>query len=122
MKRQYGIRLISVLLTLLILAACGGGADTPAWLMGRWQLSYNPNHDDSDVLVFLSGARVNIETVDGRTLEGHFQINQDQLLILIQARQREVETRFRISDTHDRLVYKNGAYYTKPVVTGQSDH
>ena len=120
MKRRYGIRKITVLLALLILVACGA-ADTPAWLMGRWQLSYNPGNDDSDVLVFLPGGRVNIETVDGRTLEGHFQIDQDQLLMVIQGRKREIETRFRISDTHDRLIYKNSAYYTKPVATGQSD-
>lgn len=116
-----GNRVVSGLLLILMLAACAG-SETPAWLLGRWQVSYNPNNDDSDVLVFLPGSRVNIETEDGRTLEGRYQIKQDQLLMLIQVGQRNVETRFKVSSAHDRLLYKNGAYYTKSADTDASGH
>lgn|GEM_PF-2350114 len=116
---RYGIRVFSGLLLILMLAACAG-SETPSWLQGRWQVAYNPNNDDSDDLVFLPGSRVSIETEDGRTLEGRYQIKQDQLLMQIQVGQRNVETRFRISSAHDRLLYKNGAYYTKFKETGES--
>jgi len=99
----------------LILLGCSGGAQqtTPPWLLGRWQLSYNPQQDDNDILLFSQGGKVRIETEAGRSLNGHFLIQQEQLLLLVQIGQRSVETRFRISEAKDQLIFSNGAYYMK---------
>lgn len=112
MRQRYPL-LLMMLLTLVLVACSGTTPEAAPWLLGRWQVSYNPNNDDNDVMVFQPDAMVTIETEDGRTLPGQYQIKQDQLLLLIQVGQRNVETGFTISAARDRLVYKNGAYYTK---------
>jgi len=102
-----------VLLMLFLLACSGAGPETPPWLLGRWQVAFNPGQDDNDVLWFQQGGKVNIATEDGRSLQGLYQIKQDELIMLIQIGQRNVETRIKISAARDKLFFSNGAYYMK---------
>ena len=96
------------------LFACGGiNGDEHKWLIGEWQLTYNPSHDDEDVLSFSSGGRLTIKTVGGRSIDGHYQIVDNQLIMLIPNGSRPIETSFKISEARDQLLFANGAYYTK---------
>jgi hypothetical protein len=114
---------VFIMLLALMLPACSGaGSETPPWLLGRWQVAYNPNQDDSDVLLFQPGGKVRIEMEDGRALPGYFQVQQDKLVLLIQIGQRNIETQFQISPAKDRLVFSNGAYYMKFNDEGDTSH
>lgn len=112
------------MLTGLILLACSGvSQETPSWLLGRWQVAYNPGQDDNDILQFQQGNKISIETADGRSLKGDILLQGNKLLLFIQVGRRSIETQIQISATQDRLIFNNGAYYMKvkdPLVTEPS--
>lgn len=102
---------------LWLLAGCGADMSvaTPPWLLGRWHVAFNPGHDANDVLQFQTNNRVKIETEAGQLLKGFFQIEQDELILMIDVGRRNVEIRLRISASHEQLIFSNGAYYLKVV-------
>jgi len=106
--------LLAMLLLLSGLQGCDNVANSgPAWLVGQWHVSYNPLNDDADVLEFMPENKAAILTVDGRNITGHYLLRDNTLVLVIEKGSRSIETEFHISDTRDRLTYKNGAYYTR---------
>ena len=107
-----------VLPFLLLLLAVGGcsGHDSEAetaWLIGSWTLSHNPENDDEDILVFDRGGKLQIKTVDGRTLPGQYVLEGNKLKVVLPLRKKVIETSFAVDPGKQRLTYENGAYYTK---------
>ncbi len=100
------------LLLLLSLTACSGSDDS-AWLIGRWAVAYNPSLDDNDQLVFLAEQRMRIEMADGRKIDGEYQVRGNDLTLHLAVPKRPTEVHFRISPDHQRLIFKNGAYYQR---------
>jgi len=87
--------------------------DDRSWLVGTWKLSYNPAHDDEDVLYFEEDGSVEIDTVDGRKVLGKYLLRKDKLSITLITRRQPIDVNFSISPDHKRLRFKNGAYYER---------
>ncbi len=98
---------------LVLLTACSGGMESEHdWLLGQWELAYNPENDDEDVLLFHEDGRVVIQTVDGREINGRYRIANDRLYLTLMLATRPLEVSFAISPDHSRLIFeKTGAYY-----------
>jgi hypothetical protein len=111
-------RLTAAALALLFVAmasACGSGDDPGAqqWLHGTWELTFNPDRDDEDNLVFDEDGVVRILTADNRVLDGRYQVSGNDLLLVLVVNDKPVDVRFEISPDRSRLTYRNGAYYMK---------
>lgn len=117
MSRIINIRAVVwpfVLASLICCSACSGGRNAEvAWLVGSWELTHNPEHDDEDVLVFDDDGNVRIQTVDGRTLQGQYLLEGQQLKVVLKLSRNVVETSFDVNPEKTRLTYENGAYYTR---------
>lgn len=87
--------------------------EAPDWLAGSWELTHNPTGDDEDVLIFDEQGQVTVQTEDKRRLHGRYHVKDSTLLLLLMIGNRQVETQFELDHGNQRLVYKNGAYYTK---------
>ncbi|MFQ5487268.1 MAG: hypothetical protein ACE5ET_02335 [Gammaproteobacteria bacterium] len=113
MQRTAGALLLTM--ALLLLAACSGPAgDDNAWLLGRWEVAYNPAADDEDVLLFREDGSVLVQTVDGREVHGRYQIRRGRLDLELALATRVLQVSFDISPDHSRLVFaKTGAYYQR---------
>ncbi len=100
-------------IVLVLLAACSASTDSGNdWLLGQWELAYNPENDDEDVLLFHEDGRVVIQTVDGREINGRYRIANDHLYLTLMLANRPLEVNFAISPDHSRLIFeKTGAYY-----------
>lgn len=110
--RRYAV--FPLMLLLLFLGACSGSGNVDAaWLIGKWELSHNPENDDEDILVFNRDGKFHIETVDGRTLPGQYVVEDNKVKIVLPLRKKVVETSFDVDPARQRLTYENGAYYTK---------
>ena len=104
----------AVIATLLLAAVLGGCADDSDrnWLVGSWELAYNPAEDDEDVLVFHKDGSMEIQTIDGRKVTGRYQIDGDRLDLQLALATRILEVSFTISPDRSRLIFeKTGAYY-----------
>lgn len=96
-------------------AGCGGddAAGQQAWLHGTWELAFNPDQDDEDVLIFREDGTVEIRTVDGRTISGKYRVEDRDLTLLLDVDRQPVEVHFDIAAEGARLVYVTGAWYRK---------
>ncbi len=105
----------SLLAALLALSsACGDGArDDAQWLVGRWEVAYNPQHDDDDVLEFSRDRIMSVRLADGRVIDGRYEIEGDTLVLDLDVPKRPTQVRIRIAPDHRRLVFENGAFYEK---------
>lgn len=114
MKRTGVTATLLGLLLLTGIQGCSNRADSgPAWLVGEWHVSFNPLHDDADVLKFMPESKAAILTEDGRRMTGHYLIHENTLVLVIDKGGHSIETQFQISTARDRLTYKNGAFYTR---------
>lgn len=98
---------------LVALAGCGGEAGSEQdWLLGRWELAYNPENDDEDVILFREDGSVVIQTVDGREINGQYRVVEDRLYLNLMLPTRPLQVSFAISPDHSRLIFEEtGAYY-----------
>ena len=108
-------RLIVVMLIAGMTAACFGGPnpDQEKWLHGSWELTFNPEHDDSDVLIFKDDGTVMVRTADGRNISGKYAVFDKELAVTLVMNNKIIDVKFQISPDQSRLIYENGAYYTK---------
>jgi hypothetical protein len=112
------VRLAATALVVLgaaMTAACDSGADPAAqqWLHGTWELTFNPDRDSEDDLVFDKDGSVQIHTANKRIIDGRYMVSDNELLMALIVNDKPVEVRFEISPDKSRLVYRNGAYYMK---------
>jgi translation initiation factor IF-1 len=96
-------------------SACSdmSGSGDAAWLYGVWELTHNPDHDDSDTLVFKDDGTVKVQTEDGREIHGKFAINDNQLKMTLATGRDVIDVEFTISKDKSKLIYRSGAYYTR---------
>lgn len=97
---------------ILLTTACSQEPDSD-WLIGDWQVAYNPRHEPNDTLRFSADHVMSVHLTDGRVVDGHYRIKADTLLLDLAVPKRETTVRIRISPDHRRLVFANGAYYEK---------
>ncbi len=96
-------------------SACSdiSGSRDAVWLYGVWELTHNPDHDDSDTLVFKDDGTVKVQTEDGREIDGKYAINDNQLKMTLATPRDVIDVEFTISKDKSKLIYRNGAYYTR---------
>ena len=110
-----GFAWIVVCLAIVFLSACSDmwGGNDAVWLHGKWELTHNPEKDDSDVLVFKDDGTVTVQTEDGREISGKYLVNENQLRMTLVTARDIVDVEFTISQDKTKLIYRNGAFYTK---------
>ena len=96
----------------LLATACSQEADS-RWLIGDWQVAYNPRHEPNDILRFAPDHVMSVHLADGRVVDGHYRLKADTLILDLAVPKRETAVRIRVSPDHRRLVFASGAYYEK---------
>ncbi len=84
-----------------------------SWVLGTWELAYNPEKDDQDKLVFDSDETVTVLAEKGGKLQGSYQYVDGKLKISLATQRKTIEVEFEVSLDHSKLIYESGAYYTK---------
>jgi len=104
-----------VCLMVVAMSACSGmGCDNDAvWLHGTWELTHNPDKDDSDILVFKDDGTVTVKTEDGREIPGKYLVDDNRLKMTLATARNVIDVEFTISQDKTKLLYQNGAFYTK---------
>lgn len=99
----------------LIVTACNSGGDPAAqqWLHGAWELTFNPDRDSKDDLIFASDGSMKIHTENKQVIDGKYRVEGDELAMVVIVNDKPVDVRFDISPDKSRLTYSNGAYYMK---------
>ncbi|MBL4850778.1 MAG: hypothetical protein JKY90_00630 [Gammaproteobacteria bacterium] len=112
----YKVIFVIYALCFVMLTACSGAnnAAEASWLHGTWQVSHNPKNDDEDDMVFMADGKVLIKTQQG-DLVGHYAVEGRLLRMLITVNGKPVPTEFRVSQNNAKLIFKNGAEYSRKV-------
>jgi hypothetical protein len=111
-------RIIFVLV--LLLASNITFAASNDWLLGDWQMTYDPDGDSKDVLSFSKGGEfVTTEASSGRKIKGMYVLKSDRVDVSL-IHQGQIFLRLRITYDNDKnkLYYNpdntdDPAYYTK---------
>lgn len=85
---------------------------TETWLHGIWELTYDPDNNEKDWIIFNQFGRV---VVKGRDVEfeGYYSVNNNKVKLSILIRNRPVEMEMTVSNDKSKLTNNSGAYYTK---------
>jgi len=99
----------------VFVSACSytSGSKDAVWLHGVWELTHNPDKDDEDKLDFKDDGTVIVRTEDGREIHGKYLIDENHLKMTLAAPKNIVDVDFTISEDKKKLIYENGAFYTK---------
>ncbi len=75
-----------LLLTTLfaLLMTTSAFAQSNDWLMGTWQLSYDPDGDPTDKLVFKPGNAFTNITANGKSLNGKYEVNNGRVKVVLE--------------------------------------
>ena len=76
-------------------------------------MTHNPDNDSADKLIFKDDGTVVVQTEDGREIPGKYLIEEDQLKMTLATERDVIDVDFAISADKSKLIYKNGAFYTK---------
>ncbi|HED39097.1 MAG TPA: hypothetical protein ENJ13_01545 [Chromatiales bacterium] len=112
MKQGLGWLLAAIFM--VTLASCGAdGQQDSGWLLGKWELAYNPENDDDDALIFDSDDTVTVLAEKGGKMQGTYQYVGNQVRIALPTSRQTINVEFEVSSDHSKLIYKSGAYYMK---------
>ena len=107
--------IFSACLIIAGLTACSynSGARDAVWLHGVRELTHNPDKDSADNLLFKDDGTVVVQTEDGRAIPGKYLIDENQLKMTLATGRDVIDVEFTISVDKSKLIYRNGAFYTK---------
>lgn len=114
MTCKYFIMLYFALILFVSGCSASDDAEQLGWLYGTWQLSHNPDNDDEDDLLFKSDGQLLILTQHGQ-IQGEYALNGDALRMLFSVNAKPVITKFKVSPNKDKLIFENGAEYSRKV-------
>lgn len=99
----------------VLISACSYTSDSKdaVWLHGVWVLTHNPGKDDDDKLDFKDDGTVIVRTQDGREIHGKYLIDENHLKMTLVTPKNLLDAEFTISEDKTKLIYENGAFYTK---------
>lgn len=89
-------------------------AQDEGWLLGTWELAFDPDKSPTDYMVFGPGNR--FESRQAGEVQGPvgtFVLEDAALHISVPIGERTVKLDFQVSATKDRLTKADGAYYAK---------
>ncbi len=96
-------------------AAANPSAETGlGWLLGTWELAYDPDNNPTDYLVFQADNVVESrKSLGAMGTAGKFQLAGDTLTTSFAVRDREISIDFTVSEDKGRLIKSDGAYYMR---------
>lgn len=107
-------------LVLIILFSSNVYADDNSWLLGEWEMAYDPDGDTKDILSFSEGGEFRTtEASTGRQVKGRYVVKSDVInLSLISKGKIFMKLKLTYTDKRDKLFYNpektdDPAYYTK---------
>ena len=110
-------RLVYIVISMVFvfISACSYTSDSKdaVWLHGVWELTHNPDKDDADNLDFKDDGTVIVRTQDGREIHGKYLIDENHLKMTLVIPKNIIDVEFTISEDKTKLIYENGAFYTK---------
>ncbi len=97
------------------LGSANAGADSNAnrWIIGTWELAYDPDSDPKDWLIFEEGQQITVRSPTGELTRGIYQVNDDVVILFVIAGSRPLQIPMSVSADRERLNNSSGAYYTK---------
>lgn len=106
-----------VVLVFLWLSACSNDSGSQAasvdWLTGKWELTFDPDANETDWLVFREDGTASVETPDGRKIPCKCNISENVVVLTFKIKGRSFDNRLSVSEEKSRLTNDSGAYYTK---------
>ena len=108
---------IAVALT-LGLTVCWAVAADIAWLLGKWELSYESDNNPKDWLEFAADGKTFGITPEGRRIPGRYTLKESQIEVIYSFDGKIVPLTLRFTDDKQRLLAysaktKNTAQYKK---------
>jgi len=83
------------------------------WLHGTWELTYDPDKNDKDWMVFSKFGKVILKGSTGPSVEGFYSIKDNRLILGFNIKNKVREIDMTISNDKSKLTNKSGAYYTR---------
>lgn len=114
MKSVYYACIIVIALLCITITACSNDDNqTTSWIEGKWELTFDPDGDKTDWLIFQNDNSIVLETSDGRKISGEYIISQNDIFLTFKVNSKSVDLRLTVSDDKSKLMNNSGAYYTK---------
>jgi len=95
-------------------------ADSNTWLLGNWQMAYDPDGDTKDILTFSPGGQfVTTEASTGRKIQGNYIVKPGEVNVsLVQQGKVFMKLKLTYESSKDKLFYNpdntnDPAYYAK---------
>ena len=109
-KLVYGIFSLLVVLQAANALAEPGSND---WLVGTWELAFDPDGNPKDWLIFDERKQVVSRGPDGRTTSGTHRFTGDEVSLFFIVGSRSLQIPLAVSENGSRLTNASGAYYIK---------
>ena len=84
-----------------------------AWLIGTWELTYDPDNSPKDRMVFSEGGVLAIQDLQGARYSGTYTVEGSRIVMSIDVNGRTATIAGDVSPGRDRISNESGAYYTR---------
>jgi hypothetical protein len=114
--KNKGVVLVLLAAALILTLAPLSAADDHGWLLGTWELSYDPDHSPKDYLTFKENGVFVHTSHEGEYRDGTYAVTKDRVVIIQQFGDKVVSNSLAFDDKHDILyfTYKgHTSHYTK---------
>jgi hypothetical protein len=74
------------------------------WLLGKWELSYDPEGNEKDWVEFSEGAEVISITPDGRRIPGIYRVNDSEINISFSYKGLTIPIRYTYTPAKNQLL------------------
>ncbi len=112
MKSVYYLCII-VLLLLWTPACNNNNNQDTSWIEGIWELTFDPDNNITDWLIFHNDNIIILETGDGREISGEYTISENNISLTFKVNDKTVDIKLTASNDKSKLSNNSGAYYTK---------
>jgi hypothetical protein len=95
--------MVAFLVTALALGAIPALAAEPGWLLGRWELTHDPQSDAKDWLEFHPDGRAVSIAPSGRRIPGEYTLAEGEVRIVYSLAGRQIPITLKVSPDRTRL-------------------
>ena len=95
-------------LLIVLLSACGNDVESPQdknWLIGKWELHYDPDGDDKDWLEFMKDGSVTNLSQDGREISGEYEVSGNIIELIYSYNGKKIPMKLSINTDRNKLLY-----------------
>ena len=83
------------------------------WLYGTWQLTYDPDNNPTDWIIFAVDGSVSVKRPDGRLISGTYTRVGSSLTVTVSINSKAISFPLKVSPDRTQIANESGAYYTK---------